>query len=79
MIRTNPDDVNNDAPSTEISEQLNRIFLLAAHKHLGLDALDVPLRNAFEAVFKAGALFGVTLPKATEAELAGTDLSTQHF
>ena len=69
----------NDAPTSGIPEQINRIFLLIAQKHLGLDTLDVPLRNAFEAAFKAGAVLGTAMPKATESELADVDLGAHHF
>ena len=71
--------VNEDAPPAGISEQINRIFLLIAQKHLGLDTLDVPLRKAFEAAFKAGAVLGTALPKAAESGLADADLGADHF
>ena len=71
--------VNDDAPTSRISDQISRIFLLIAQNHLGLDTLDVPLRNAFEAAFKAGAMLGTAMPKATESELADADLGAHHF
>ena len=68
-----------DAPTSGISDQISRIFLLIAQKHLGLDTLDVPLRKAFEAAFKAGAVLGTAIPQATESELAAPALGTHHF
>ena len=72
-------DVNDDAPTSGISDQISRIFLLIAQKHLGLDTLDVPLRKAFEAAFKAGAVLGNALPQAAESGLADADLGAHHF
>lgn len=63
---------------------IDQIFALIAHKHLFIETLETrnsdrldfhdvavwSVRDALEAAFKAGVELGVSMPKATEAEIA---------
>lgn len=65
-------------------KQIDTILTLIAQKHLGIDTLETRrsdsldfhdtavwcLKDALEAAFKAGVELGVSMPKATEAEIA---------
>lgn len=64
--------------------QIDTILTLIAKKHLGIETLETRrsdsldfhdtavwcLKDALEAAFKAGVELGVSMPKATEAEIA---------
>ena len=64
--------------------QIDTILTLIAQKHLDIDTLQTrhsdrldfhdtavwEIRDALEAAFKAGAEFGASIPKASEAEIA---------
>ena len=64
--------------------QIDTILTLIAQKHLSIDTLETRhadsldfhdtavwcLKDALEAAFKAGVELGVSMPKATEAEIA---------
>ena len=64
--------------------QIDNILTLIAQKHLDINTLETQksdrldfhdvavwrLRDALEAAFKAGAVLGASLPKATEQEIA---------
>ena len=63
--------------------QIDTILTLIAQKHLGIETLETRrsdsldfhdtavwcLKDALEAAFKAGVELGVSMPKATEAEI----------
>ena len=63
--------------------QIDTILTLIAKKHLGIETLETRrsdsldfhdtavwcLKDALEAAFKAGVELGVSMPKATEAEI----------
>ena len=63
--------------------QIEAILTLIAQKHLGIETLETRrsdsldfhdtavwcLKDALEAAFKAGVELGVSMPKATEAEI----------
>jgi len=64
--------------------QIETLLTLIAQKHLGIETLQTrssdrldfhdtavwSLKDALEAAFKAGVELGVSMPKATEAEIA---------
>ena len=64
--------------------QIDTILTLIAQKHLDIDTLQTrhsdrldfhdtavwEIRDALEAAFKAGAEFGASIPKGSEAEIA---------
>jgi hypothetical protein len=64
--------------------QIDSLITLIAKKHLDIETLETrksdrldfheiavwSLRDALEAAFKAGAVLGTSLPKATEQEIA---------
>lgn len=64
--------------------QIDTILTLIAQKHLGIETLETRrsdsldfhdtavwcLKDALEAAFKAGVELGVSMPKATEAEIS---------
>ena len=68
--------------------QLDIIFTLIAHKHLGIETLETRksdgldfhdsavwcIRDALEAAFKAGVEVGASSPKPTESEIANTSI-----